>query len=198
MAVDPLDILELTVAHDNGTSGEQLNRLQFRFDAPAPATEADVLDDISELIESLYNLVKTIISVRNVFREIKAFNVTQDSLMGSTHAGTYGGGTAADPAMPRGNTTFIHFVTSVPRVILSKYLPSPAQAQVGNGGLLTVATTTAVAAYGTVLMNEQFFGVRGYLYGYLSPKTLGFVLPDVMVVRDVMAYQRRRKPGSGS
>jgi hypothetical protein len=198
VVVNDGDVLEVTVAHDNGTSGEQLNRLQFILGTPAPVDEADVLDDISEMVQALYNLVKSIISLRNILREVKVFNVTQDRLMGATDAGTYEGGTAADPALPRGNALYLHFVTNVPRVILSKYLPSPSQSQVGAGGLLTPAVTEDLVAYGTVLLNEQFFGTRGYKYGYLSPKVMEFVLPEVLVVRDVMAYQRRRKSGSGS
>lgn len=198
MAVTPQDILEVTVAHDNGTAGEQLNRFQFRFDAGAPVSDADVMDDIEIIIQTLYVLVQAIISVRNVFREVKVFNVTQDRLMGSTDAGTYTGGSAADPAMPRGNAMYLHYVTSVPRVILSKYLPSMSQTQIASGGVLGAGTVTAITAFGVELALVQVLGGNTYAYGYLSPKTLSFVTPDVLVVKDVVAYQRRRKAGSGS
>lgn len=198
MTVADGDILECTVIHDNGTSGEQINRYQFQFEAPAPVSDADVLDDISEFIEALYILVRAMISVRNVFREVKVFNVTQYRLMGATDAGSYVGGLAADPAMPRGNAPYLHFVTNVPRVILSKYLPSMSTSQIGAGGLFASGVTALITSFGVLLMNTYFVGTNGYTYGYYSPKVLGFVFPQVLVVRDVVAYQRRRKSGSGS
>lgn len=198
MTAQPGDILEVTVIHDNNVSGEQVNRYQFELDSAGPVDDADILDDIAEVIQTLYVLIYTIISVRNVFREVKVFNVTQWLLVGSTDANAYTGGGSADPSEPTGVASHVYFTTNVPKVILSKYIPNPASADLTAAGELNTAGHTALATFGAALLVQISGGANLYRYGYLSPKTLTFVVPSIMVASTTLAYQRRRKKGRGS
>jgi len=192
------DVVEVTVIHDNTESGEQLSRYQFGVGAPFPIDDADLLTDLGDLLFALYNAIKAFISIKNEFRELKVFNVTQDRLVGSGPMSAYTGGNGADPSAPQGVALYCWFPTSVPRVILSKYLPSPPTSIIAGTGRPTVATVTALSAFAANLMTP-YTGTHGvYTYGYLSPKALTFVQPDVANVSGVFAYQRRRKPGRGA
>lgn len=192
------DVIGVSVKHRNSESGDQINKFQFRISATAPVAEADVLDDIKEIIEAVYLLYEAWISIRNLFVENVVTNETQGLLYGSVDAGTYVGGLSADPAMPQGTAAYIYFKTAVPRVILSKYLPSANAASVNADGRVHSAQQTALAAWGVLLTATHVFSGRDYTYGYNSPKALGFVVPVLQVVSNVYGYQRRRKAGRGS
>ena len=198
MATQVGDVIEVTVIHDNDTSGEQVNRFQFMVLAGGPISDSDLLDDVKTIIETLYILVVSIISLRNVLREVGVFNKTQSILIGVTTAGTYVGGNATDPASPQGVSPYCYFKTNIPHVILSKYLPSVAQARIGISGLWTSPTLGATTAFAVRLL-ASFTELSGsYQYGHQRPVILDFIYPHVAVIPLEPAYQRRRKPGRGS
>lgn len=198
MAAQTGDVIVATVIHDNANSGEQMNRYQFQVSGGAPLSDGDLLDDISDIIEGLYILIEGFISIRNVLREVGVFNMTQDQLVGVTDAGAYVGGAATGDDVPQGACPFVYFKTNIPKVILSKYLPTGIVVQLTQSALLDTGALTAIALYADDLL-DAFSEANGlYDYGYLSPKTANFVIPQLAVVRAVLAYQRRRKPGRGS
>jgi len=83
-------------------------------------------------------------------------------------------------------------------VILSKYLPSSQNNRMVNDGTWTSPQITAYTAYAALLMEPWSLGDHQYEYGYLSPKTMAFEVPDLAVVPTVPAYMRKRKPGRGA
>lgn len=198
MGVDAGDVLECSVIHENSVSGVQINRWQFRLEGVGTLSVAEVLDDVAELIETIYNVVKTIIAIRNLLREVRVYNLTQDVLLGSTDGGTYVGGSSSGNDLPQGVATFIHFTTDVPRVILSKYFPSPTAGDSGADGSLVPLELADLVAVGVVLLADLVMTNGTYRYGYFSPKTVSFVLPQVAVASGIFAYQRRRKKGRGA
>lgn len=198
MAVNAGDVLECSVIHENSVSGVQINRYQFRLEGVGSLNEALVLDDIAEIIETIYNIVSALIAIRNVLREVRVHNMTQDVLLGSTDGGTYLGGTSASDDLPQGVASFIHFTTDVPRVILSKYLPSATVGDLIPSGSLGAPQLANLVAFGVALLATLSMTNGDYVYGYFSPKTSSFVQPQVAVASAVLAYQRRRKKGRGA
>jgi hypothetical protein len=198
MAVSANDVIEATVIHENDTGGEQINRYQFKYAGPGPVDEADLLDDLAEILETMYGFLVNIITVRNVLKEVKFFDVSTATLLGSSGLGAYVGGTAASPQTAHGVSPFIYFPTTVPNVVLSKYFPNASEDRTDGDGRWTAATTVQLAAVGNWLLNDRTVNGRTYHYGYLSPKTATFVRPSSFTVRSIPAYQRRRKPNRGS
>lgn len=192
------DVVEVTFIHDNDTSGEQINRYQFRKKSGGPLDDAGLLEDISQIMEALYVALQAAISIRNVFREIGVFNVTQSLIIGTTDAGAYVGGLGNDPALPQGVAGFVYFKTNVPRVILSKYLPSAHEVRLTADGKWTSVQLAFYVAFVAALLADWDMAGQVYEYGYLSPKTLAWVVPDLGVIPPVPGYMRRRKPGRGS
>lgn len=192
------DVIEVAVIHDNTSSGDQINNYQLQVDVGGPISDSDLLDDISEIFETLYLLIKTAMDVRNVLREVVVRNKTQGTLVGSTLLGTYTQGSNATGALPQGVAAHIYFKTGIPRVVLAKYLPSFGTSTISIDGRVTTAVQTQVTTFAAALTAPLVAGANTYQYGHLSPKTLQFELPTVFVVGNVMAYQRRRKEGRGS
>lgn len=198
MATQDGDVIETTVIHENTESGLQVNRYQWEVAAVSPIADADLLDDVADFINALYQIVKGFISIKNVFREVRVTNITQDILIGSTLAPPYVGGNGADPASPQGVSAYVYFTTAYPRIILSKYLPSNQQGVVAGTGGLSGAWLVANTAFVAALMTTQVETYGSYQYGYLSPKAMQFVVPLVGIAQSVLAYQRRRKKGRGA
>lgn len=197
MATNTGDIIEVSVIHDNAISGEQMNRYQLRVESGGPLSNADLLDDIKNWVQTLYSLIDTIINVRNVLREVGVYNKTQAMLVGTTTGGTYTGGLAPDPAAPQGVTGLAYFKTALPRVIPKKYIPSPSAGSFSGVGKWDTSYTTALTAFASWLMTVKGFTNGSYRYGTYNDVLLQWVLPDVAVVPTTPAYQRRRKPGVG-
>jgi len=198
MAAQDTDVIETTVIHDNSITGIQVNRYQWKLSTGVPVDDATLLDDVAFIIESLYDLIKTIIAIRNVFREVRVTNVTQNLLVGSTTAGAYLGGVSTGNDAPQGVSAFVYCTTNVPRVILSKYLPSPTVSDVNTDGGVIPGEYPEMVAYAAALLVPYVFNGTSYTYGYLSPKVLSFVIPQVSTPSFVYAYQRRRKKGRGA
>lgn len=192
------DVIEVAIIHDNTTSGEQVNNYQFQLTSGGPVDDADLLDDVALILQVLYLIIAAYTDIRNVLREVVVRNKTQGLLVGSTDAGTYLGGTNISDATPQGVAPYVYFKTNVPRVVLSKYLPSVGEGSVSADGRLTTAFQAVLLSYAVTLAATHAVGGHTYEYGYDSPKALGFVLPSVLVVANVYAYQRRRKEGRGS
>jgi len=198
MTINVNDVLRVAVIHDNDPAGEVVNQYQFRFDGPATITDTAGLGDVAYIIEQLYNIVVNMINIRNVLREVGVFNVTQNRLVGVTDANTYVGGTGIGTQMPPGTAALATFKTNVPKVILRKFLPPFASAQLASSGALSGTAQTAVEAFAAALLPQQISGSNRYQYGYLSSKTLSFEVPSIAIVGATIAYQRRRKPGVGA
>lgn len=198
MGTDDGDILGVAVIHDNDVSGEVVNRYQFQVSTPGPVSDATVLDDVKEIIEILYLILEAWLSVRNVLREVTVTNETKSILIGSTDAGTYVGGIAGNPAAAQGVAAYLYYKTSIPRVILSKYVPPITAVAFNAEGRMLSGLQTTMASYGASLMTPFIIAGVTYQYGYLSPKVLSFVVPQVLVTPAIFGYQRRRKEGRGS
>ncbi len=192
------DVIEVAVIHDNTTSGEQINNYQFQLQSGGPVAEADLLDDVQAIIQVIYTILATYISIRNVLREVVVRNKTQGLLVGTTDGGTYIGGLHVGDAVPQGVAPFVYYKTNIPRVVLSKYLPSVTEGSISVDGRVSTALQAVMVTFGTVLAATHVVGGHVYEYGYDSPKVVGFVLPSLLVVANVYAYQRRRKEGRGS
>lgn len=199
MTVQDGDVIRATVIHDNATSGEQVNVYQYQLSTGSPVDNSIVLDDILDILEGVYNIVSNMINIANILREVNVFNLTQRIILGSGSLGTYSGGTGAGDQVPQGVAALAHFKTTVPRVVLSKYLPSMSIGTLGTDGTLTGSALTTLTAYASAMLSPDVFNGRTYEYGYLSPLPLvGWIEPVSAVARDIVAYQRRRKPGRGS
>lgn len=192
------DVLEFAVIHDNSVSGEQMNRYQYQISTPSPVDDAGILVDLAVLVEALYAIVQGMIAWHNSLREVRVINRTQERIIGSCMAGTYVGGTLTGDDAPQGVSAYVHLTTNVPKVILSKYLPSATVTAINADGGLWSAGMTMLAAFAGALLAPHVSGAKTYTYGYFSPKTSTFVLPQVAVAHGVFGYQRRRKKGRGA
>lgn len=192
------DIIEVAVIHVNDGVDHVINVYQFQKTDATPTSDADLLDDVASIVENLYNLLRTLITIRNVLSDVVVRNLTQSLLVGSTDGGTYVGGAGAGDQWPNGAAAMTFFKTNVPRVILKKFWPSGLAADLSPGGNPDSAWLVAMALVAAELLVPFVEANTTLRYGYNSPKTLGWEVPLTGHVPAIMSYQRRRKAGTGS
>lgn len=198
MAVQTGDVIEAVAGMEFNQAEDVMNVFQFQYLGIPALDEADVLDDIVEILETVYTTVVAILAVITVFKDIRATNITQSVILGTTNWPTLVDGSAVGDTTPPGVAGLVNFATDVPRVAPRKYIGVMTESNVAATGLFAVAATNALSAFGAALLGVLSPTTGTYRYGYLSPKTGVFESVVSAVVTNVPAYQRRRKQGRGS
>lgn len=198
MTTQQFDVIEVGARMEFDGQDDVVNTFQYRLETATPVTPANTVTDIVAILEALYTLFLVAQSTLLVYRDIRVVNKTQAVLLGTYLWPTLIAGTNIADAVPPGCCGLVDFNTIVSRVKPKKYFGAFTVGNVDFNGtwdnaMLTILTNSAI------FMLAPQVGVSGtWLYGYDSPKTLGWVAPVGAVTRDVPAYQRRRKPGRGS
>lgn len=198
MANLQFDVIEFAVIHVNDGVDQQVNVFQFQKTDAIPTTDADLLVDVAQVVQAIYTLLATLITIRNVLSDVVVRNVTQGLLVGSTDGGSYNGGTAGGDQWPNGATAMTFFKTNVPRVILKKFWPAGIVLGLSPGGNPEASWLAGMASVAGLMLVPFVEANTTLQYGYLSPKTLGWEVPLTGHVPLIMSYQRRRKAGTGS
>lgn len=198
MTIAADDVVEASARLEFDAIDDVVNVYQFRLASGGPLTDDEGVDDILEILEVLYTIILGAISTIELFRDIRLFNVTQQILLG-LHAwpSLINGGAIAD-ALPPGCAAVVNFSTIVPKVTLRKYFGVFTTGAMGEDGLFTGLTVASVAEAATYLLAPIAATNGLWVYGYISPKILGWVSPNGATNNNIPGYQRRRKQGRGS
>lgn len=192
------DVLRVDVIGDFDGTDELINVYQVRQTNVAALSDAEVLEDLKDFFEALYTIFQAVFTILTVYRRVKVFNVTTNTLIGELAFDTVVQGTqTGDPGAP-GICVVANFNTQVPRVILRKFIGPVAEANLDGNGRLSPTATNAVFNGGLTLLSDIIGTFGSYRYGYLSSKTLAFEQPTIVSVENIPGYQRRRKQGRGS
>ena len=198
MTIQPLDVLEMTARTEFNGVEDVANVYQMEYQGGAAITDAQGITDVISFLEALYAIFIGAQTILQLYRDIRVGNKTQGTVFGRFPWPTLvGGGDVAFSTAP-GTAILSSFSTGIPRVTPRKYwgvfCADNMDADGTWGGIIT-----ATLAAATAFMLTPYVGVSGtWLYGYLSPKTLSFVVPNGSSTGDIPAYQRRRKQGKGS
>jgi len=199
MTTQQYDVIEAAARMEYNAVEDVVNVFQFQQYTPTPVTDANTIQDIQDILDTIYGFLTGIITVIQVARDIRITNKTQNYVLGTVSWGSVTGGTATGDALPPGVAGLINFRTTTAKVNPRKYIGGLTEANCAATGLLTVAATTALDNAGAWLAAGGIIATYGsYYYGYFSPKTSNFEVAASYSVTNVPAYQRRRKQGRGS
>lgn len=198
MTIQNDDVIEASARMLFDGTNDQIGSYQFRLTDGGPITDENGVNDVRRILDDIYNLLDTIMSIVLVFEDIRVFNQTQQILLGVHDWPTLVAGTEVQHPIPPGACALLNLSTVVPNVILRKFFGGFTEDQNQLDGTWNTTLVDAVASVGTLLL-APFVELNGtWEYGYTSPKTLGWVAPNGASNNDIPAYQRRRKQGSGS
>jgi hypothetical protein len=198
MVVSQDNVLELSARMEFNGTEDVVNVFQFIKTDAGSITDSEAVDDVLDVLEGLYTFIIALYSVLLVFRDVRVFNRTTQELLGVHLWPTLVAGLQAQNATAPGVCAVVNFSTIVPKVSLRKYFGVLTEASVGPAGAFGVGTTSAVALMGAFLLEEHIEAAANWQYGYFSPKTLSFVVPNGSSNDSIPGYQRRRKHGRGS
>jgi hypothetical protein len=175
-----------------------VNTFQFRLDSASLTDDAQVLDDLISLLESIVTIMKNLATAITVWRRIRVQNISNNTLIGErAFTAPIAGLVSGNPAPP-GVAALLSLKTNIPRVVMRKYIGVLPQSTITATGVIAAASVTHLNNLGNFLMSSQIKTNGTWSYGYLSPKTAGFVRPVSFLSSSVPAYQRRRRQGRGS
>jgi hypothetical protein len=171
---------------------------QFKLLSGGPLDEADMLDDLEEIFDTIWDIIKGLHSVLVAFRKVRSQLVPTGTLLGDlTFASPYLG-TSADDVSAVTQTMPVSFKTVVPRVILRKSWGPPAENQINQTGGLTAAAVTALGTAAAALLANLVMTNGTWEYGYYSPKTTSWETPVTAVTTSRPGTMARRRVGRGS
>lgn len=110
---------------------------------------------------------------------------------------TWAGGTGSGEGLPQGCAALANLTTFKPGVQGRKYV-GPLTEGCQNGGVLIAAAQTALAAFAADIIGTMVPGGENFDPVVMSTKLSLPVFLQGVIAKAVVAYQRRRKAGSGS
>lgn len=191
------DVMKVDMIGDIDNSDEIVQAYQFQLISGGIDNDL-TLDDLLELLTLVWAVVDGLINIRTVFRRIRVSNLTQDTILGDRVFSPVLAGAVDGEAVPNQVTAPVSFKTDVPRVILRKHLGTLSKPSLTADGFITAGAQAFMALYGVAMLADHVMTNGTYIYGYLSPKTLGFEVPTTAFFTAVTGTQRRRRVGVGS
>lgn len=198
MAVNPGDVIRVDAVGLYDGTEDIINTFQYQLGALFAQTEADVLTDVRDIVAAFYGIVNALLVARTIFDRIRAYNLTQDVLLGELAFTTPIVGTGGSNSDAPGIAGLLSLKTIYSRVVLRKYLGPLAKGLIDDDGNITTAGVAVLTNGAAYLLAQQAKPTGDYRYGYLSPVVGGFVTPNTASVTNNPAYQRRRRRGTGS
>lgn len=182
-----------TVVGDASSAGDIINVYEYQMNNGSNVSGATVLTDLEVILRGLYTLVALINNAVTVWRGFRVEELDGSNATGLLPfvGGDITGALTNDP-VPSGVSALILFPTGVKRVLLKKYFGVLDESEIGPSGNIPTATLNDLGDIAAYLLAVQSFN-QDWSYGFKSPKTGTFLIPDESTVSAIPAYQRRRK-----
>jgi hypothetical protein len=198
MTTHQFDVIEIAARMEYNGTDDVVNVFQYELQSGADVTDAQTVVDVLTIIEVIYAFLTVLQSTLLLYRDLRVTNVTHSVLLGTTGWPTLTAGTHVGDAAPPGSASLLNFFTNISKVAPKKYFGGFVVDVLDFNGSWNVSMGVQAASILGYMLVPVAVGGNTWQYGYLSPKTLSFKVPVSGTWRDVVAYQRRRKPGRGS
>lgn len=194
------DIIRVAARHLFNGVDEQVCVHHFNVStAPGSPNDALLLIDISALLSSAYDNIKTDMPTLVSAADIAVYNVIDDYPLGVVNwTSPYAGGTSVGDSLPPQTSFMALWRTATKRVLGKTYLPTFTEAT-QSGGTISGAAFSDIANFIDAL-NDPTAQVNGYGFSLVIwSKQAGQARPIVSARPGLrVATQRRRKAGVGS
>lgn len=191
------DIIRVTAVLKTTDQVTVENVFHTRFQSGPVTQDNLVMDDLALWLDTAYDYIKGYMPTGNQFIEVQGFNVTADSPMPPAAWPTQTAGTSGGDITPEGVAALVLFRTAKAHVLGRKFFGTLTETNITNG-LLVASAVTALVNTAIVLIAPYTAVASGntYLMGIFGKGGVLHAITDI-VVRDLPAYQRRRRRGRG-
>jgi hypothetical protein len=206
MTVQDHEIIRVAARQTLGDGQDHVNVYFFEAQLTASQADQDVIDTVVEEIDNAHGALNAVVSNTMTKQDMKIDIVqfvggklaTIRSLGQVLWTGaTYVPGGTGD-VLPPGVAALAKFLTGYGKVYARKFLGGLVEGR-QNGGILDSTGVTAVANFASTLLTPAVISAGNELaYGVMSKFFGAFVPIDEVVAESNLAYQRRRRRGTGS
>lgn len=198
MPVTNGQVVRVDLVGDFDAVSDIVNVFQYKLIAGDNVADEDVLGDMLVIMSALLVIIKNLATILTVWRRIRVTNLSTGVLLGEASFSSPVEGTSTGDSGAAGVAALISLKTNIPRVVLRKYFGPLAEGVLGTNGRLSSGALDILTDVGEYLLADQTVTPNTWQYGILSPKTNNWEVPSAAAFDNVPAYQRRRRPGSGS
>ena len=200
------EYLRVSARQEMPNGQDHVNVFYWRADFAASQTDQDVADAVIDELDNAYAQLNGIMSnamlpvdvkidkVQYVGGEMVVYETVGTFLWTTTF---YVPGATGD-VLPPGVTGLLKFLTATGKVYGRKFVSGLAEAA-QNQGILTSTAVTAFAAMGASILSPYVMSVGNELIAGVMSSKFQLFIPYIETVASAnMAYQRRRRLGTGS
>lgn len=196
--VAQLDVVRVTAKMSFESTEDILNVYHMKHTGSASATDAAFSTAAATWLEVIYTTILSYLSDEVTFETIEFYNVTQDRPMAEIPWPTLTIGSDAGDALPLQCAALVSLPTGVKRVVGKKYIGGLTETNSINGGHVSAAAQTALAAFVVQLLNDYVSGTLTLTAGTYNDITAVFRELISGIVDQIFRSQRRRVRGVGS
>jgi hypothetical protein len=202
------DVIRVTCRFKNTISGDVVNVFHFWVSDGAGDSDANVMDDLEGLIDTMYTGLSG-----QLQNDLDPYDIRFDvvTLVGGLEHVTRSMGTrswtlttnpsASGDGIPQTNAAIVNLRTSIPKVFGRKYIGTLGEGNTADGSI-TGAVSTALTTWASYLLSSYAGSIMTYVAGVLTSKSeegLDWFAPFVgAVINSVLGTQRRRRINRGS
>lgn len=198
MSTNQWDVVTLAVRAEYQGIEDIVNVYDLQKTDATPADDASVLSDLEDWINLVYNLVAVFQTVRTLYREFKAYNKTQGTVIGTASITSPAAGTSGGQDQPGGVAALISFPTAYGRITGRKYIGGLVDTILTTEGTILSGSVAGLVSIGNTIRAPYSGTTSQWQYGIVRSIDNTFHVPTGTLVTNVCAYQRRRKRGRGS
>ena len=198
MAIAVNDVIKVAVKFVWDNVDEILNVYHLKTIGKGTTTDAEIILAILTILDGVYGNIQAHMSNKVSADSIEFYNVTQDVPISVESWPGFAGGTGTGSSLPIGTASLVTFPTQAKRTYGRKFIPGLLESD-QDAGVIASAWMSVLALNWATFLNAVTH-VNGFegRWGVWSDAKARFTWLNECLVRNQVAYQRRRKPGVGS
>lgn len=193
------DIIRVAPRMTSSNSGDLVNVYHFKLTGPGSLSDADMIDDMCDLMDAMYDVLDTSITDEISFSDINVFNVTQDTPHGPQDWPTLTAGSNQAVPLPSQTAAFIQTPTGLSRSWGRKFLGGFTTDHLSQDGNIATGFLAVLVSFANVWLNQTGVTLNGTWEPVIySTIDLSWRAILSATVNNIWATIRRRRVGVGA
>lgn len=198
MAFESQDVVRVSARMTKGGGQDMVGVWHFALQDVGAATQAQILEDIVERMEYVYDQINHLMSDEVTFEDITVYIEGKDDSYPPQAFPTLTVGSLTDTSLPAATCVLGLMSTGVKRIVGRKYLGGFTEAHWSDTGWTSTLTTQAATMLGVFASLATMTNGVDIIGGVWSPTQQSFNTITGVRIQGDARYQRRRRLGAGS
>lgn len=199
MAIGTNDVIRVAARGHLPLVGDLVNVFHLKIGSGTIDAESVVIDAILDWVETIYTPIMGFMSSSCTVTDINIFNVTQNQPVGSFAWPTLVGGSQGGDILPSTIAGFVRATTGISRNWAKKFVWPMAESANDGQGFVAAAAMTALMDFGAAWIAPFTLPLGVNVHPVVFHAATGtWNTVTEIIVRNVWANMRTRRPGRGS